>query len=212
MSIICPTVTASDPVEYRHQIERIAHFAVRLHLDFMDGLFTPTKSPELTQIWWPAGVKADVHIMYRQPAKTLPVILKHKPHLVVIHAEAEGNFQEFANALHEAGIKVGVAILAKTPVEPLRRAIESIDHVLIFSGDLGRFGGRADLSLLKKVTKLREYKSSLEIGWDGGINEHNIEALIKGGIDVLNVGGFIQKADNPGAAYAKLKVLAKKHK
>ena len=81
------------------------------------------------------------------------------------------------------------------------------DHVLIFSGDLGKHGGVADLSLLEKVNKIKALHPGAEIGWDGGINDTNAAKLIDGGVSVLNVGGFIQKSQKPDEAYAKLKSI-----
>lgn len=205
MAAICPTVTPTDPHDYRQQIERIAHFTERLHLDFMDGKLAPTKSPPLQAVWWPVGVKADLHLMYQQPDQYLSIILEHQPHLVIIHAEAQGDFASFAQSLHGTNIKVGVALLAKTSPKVIESSLDMIDHVLIFSGDLGHFGGRANLALLEKVKHLKELKPELEIGWDGGVNVTNAKQLVEGGVDVLNVGGFIQRAEDPHTAYAKIK-------
>ena len=47
-------------------------------------------------------------------------------------------------------------------------------------------------------------KPSLEIGWDGGINDQNAQVLARGGVDVLNTGGFIHHAAQPAAAYQAL--------
>jgi ribulose-phosphate 3-epimerase len=205
MATICPTVTANEPHEFREQMERIAHFAQRVHVDLMDGLFALTKSPKLEQVWWPHGLRADLHIMYKRPDLYLKQILDLEPSLVVIHAEAEGEFGPFAEALHDAGIKVGVALLEETEPELIKPALDMVDHVLIFSGSLGRFGGEAHIKLLGKILKLKKWKPELEIGWDGGINDKNAKQLIQGGVDVLNVGGFIQKAKDPEKAYDVLK-------
>lgn len=210
MAIICPSVTANDPHQYREQIERIESFAKRIHLDFMDGEFAPTESPPIESAWWPDRVTADVHIMYARPQDHLAKIIHLKPNLVVIHAEAEGHVQGIATTLHQAGIKIGVALLAKTPVSIVKADIKHIDHVLVFSGNLGYYGGKADLSLLDKVKQLRRLKKGLEIGWDGGINADNVASLVHGGVDVLNVGGFIQRAEQPSVAYATLETLAGK--
>lgn len=209
MAVICPTVTAFDPHQYREQIERIAHFAERIHIDMMDGLFAKTKSPPLAQAWWPHSVPVDLHLMYERPDLYLETIIKLEPTLVIIHAEAEGNFGPFASELHEHGIKVGVSLLQESQPEMIEPAIKHIDHVLLFSGNLGKFGGDADLHLLGKILKLKKMKPGLEIGWDGGINDENARALMKGGVDVLNVGGFIQKAPDPAANYDKLAALIK---
>lgn len=209
MAIICPTVLASEPHEYREQMERIAGFGKRVQIDLTDGLFTLTKTISLEQVWWPHSFKADLHLMYKRPDLFLDQILDLEPSMVIIHAEAEGKFDPFAKALQEGNIKVGVALLQETEPELIKPALGLIDHVLIFSGDLGRFGGAAQLSLLGKILKLKKWKPSLEIGWDGGVNDKNAKQLAKGGVDVLNVGGFIQNAKNPEKAYKSLKQLIK---
>ena len=201
---VCPTVTALDPADYHKQISRIAPFAARIHIDLADGAFTPVKLTPVDQVWWPGGVRADMHVMHQRPLQHAKMYLSLGPQLVIVHAEAEGDFVLFADFLHKHGIEAGVALKPETPVETIRPALPWIDHVLIFSGNLGHFGGQADLSLLDKVAELKRLKPQLEIGWDGGINDTNAQVLARGGVNVLNTGGFIQHAANPGAAYRTL--------
>jgi ribulose-phosphate 3-epimerase len=205
VAVICPTVTALDPHEYREQMERIEPFAERVHIDLMDGELAPTKSPGLDHVWWPENLKADIHLMYQKPMDQLEQLVKLKPNLVVIHYEAEVDHAHFATHLRENGIKAGLAILQDTPAEKTFEILNCFDHVLIFSGNLGHHGGEANLDLLGKIPFLRQQKPDLEISWDGGINDQNAKRLIEGGVDVLNVGGFIQNSDDPTTAYAKLK-------
>jgi len=212
MAIICPTVTAYDEVSYNYQLNNVEMFIERVHLDFMDGQMTPKKSPYLKQAWWPKGLVADIHLMYARPLEYVDTIIDLKPDLLIVHAEASGNFMQLAERMKKAGIKVGVALLAKTNVSEIEPVLNIIDHVLIFSGDLGSFGGHADLSLLTKVQQLKSSRANLEIGWDGGINEHNVKQLAEAGVGVLNVGGAIQRSDNPGLAYARLKAMVEEDK
>lgn len=156
-------------------------------------------------MWWPGGVRADLHVMYQRPFDHLAALVALRPQLIIVHAEAEGNFMEFADACHKHGIEVGVALLPETPVEAIQPALPVIDHVLIFSGHLGHFGGHADMSLLGKAQRLRDLKPQLELGWDGGVNAQNAKLLVLGGIDVLNAGGFLHGAKDSKAAYATLK-------
>jgi ribulose-phosphate 3-epimerase len=207
MATICPTITAFEPHEYREQMERVTPFAKRVHIDLMDGDFAPTRSPDLKQIWWPADVTADVHLMYRKPMEHLEQLVKLKPNLVIIHNEANVHHMHFAAELHQHDIKVGLAILHDTPIEYAFQVMHSFDHVLIFSGKLGYHGGQADLGCLDKVHKVRQHHPDAEISWDGGINDQNAKLLADGGVDVLNVGGYIQKADNPAAAFLNLQTL-----
>ncbi len=207
MAVICPTVLAGSEQGYKEQMDAITPFAGRIQIDLMDGVFTPHTSVGLERIWWPAGVIADIHLMYAHPLAHVASITQLKPNLLIVHAEAEGSFLEVVDYLKPHGIKVGLALLKPTAVSVIEPVLDEVDHVLIFSGDLGSFGGHADMELLNKVHQLRRLKPKLEIGWDGGVNEHNIKQLADGGIDVLNVGGAIQRADNPQAAYARLKAL-----
>lgn len=208
MALIVPTVTAFEPHEYRAQMEKLATFAQRIHIDLMDGEFAPTQSPGLDQVWWPEGVVADIHLMFQRPADQLEQLIKLKPHLVVIHAEAEVDHFDFAAKLNQAGIRAGLAILAETPVSDYYDYFPSFDHALVFSGKLGYHGGLADTRLLNKVSELHEKFPHLEVGWDGGINLENIRELATNGVQVLNVGGAIAQAADPAAQYDLLVIQA----
>lgn len=204
MAIICPTVTAFEPHEYRAQMERAIGLSGRVHIDLMDGEFAPTTSPDLLQIWWGHNTLADIHLMYQRPMDHLQQLLKLRPHMVIVHNEATVHHMHFAAELHKAEIKVGLALLHDTPVEYAHQVMHSFDQVLVFSGDLGYHGGKADLALLEKVKYLRKHHPEVEIAWDGGINAQNAKQLVDAGVDVLNVGGYIQKSEDPEGAYAKL--------
>lgn len=201
MSVISPTVTAFDTHEYRTQMERVRGFAKRIHVDLMDGEFAPTKSPNLEHIWLPHHIEADIHLMYQKPMEYVETLIKLKPHMVVIHNEADVHHMHFAAELHKHDILVGLAVLADTPIEYAAQVMHSFDQVLIFSGHLGYHGGQADLGLLSKVAYVREHHPEAEIAWDGGITAENARQLVEAGVEVLNTGGYIQKADNPEAAY-----------
>jgi ribulose-phosphate 3-epimerase len=198
-------VTTDDPAVYKKQIEETLGYAHRLHIDLSDGIFTRNKLLDIADVWWPGGVRADLHVMYQSPFEHLPIMIGLQPQLSIVHAEADGDFMEFARLAHRHSIEVGVALLPETPVDAIQPALEVIDHVLIFSGNLGHFGGHADMSLLGKVQRLRDLKPRLEIGWDGGVNADNAKVLSAGGVDVLNAGGYLHGAKDSAKAYATLK-------
>jgi ribulose-phosphate 3-epimerase len=205
MAIVCPTVTAFDLKQYEVQLNRLAPFAKRIHIDLMDGKFAPTKSPDLQDIHLLDGVVNDIHLMYAKPHDYLDQLIKLKPHLVVVHYEADLQHRQFVRQLHDAGIKAGLALLHDTEVATVLEDLEGYDHALIFSGDLGHHGGKADLHIRGKTQEIRAKYPDIEIGWDGGINVTNASMLVQSGVEVLNVGGFIQRASDPANAYAILK-------
>lgn len=205
MAVICPTVTAYDAYDYNQQIKTLKGFATHIHIDLMDGQFAPTKSPDLDHIWWPPEFTADIHLMYQRPMDYIDQLIKLKPRIVIIHNEADVHHMDFAARLHAAGIEAGLAILHDTPAEYTFQIVHSFDHVLVFSGNLGYQGGStADLGCLDKVMQIKSQYPEVEIGWDGGINQLNAKLLEAGGVDILNVGGFIKNADDPRSAYATL--------
>ena len=206
MASVCPTVTPYDTHQYREQVERVAAFAKRMHLDFMDGEFVETKSPLLIEVWRPEVDVLDIHLMYKNPVIEIAAALKLNPSLIIIHAEAE-NVKGAIEQIKSAGVKAGLALLMTTPASAAINLIDQLDYVLVFSGSLGHYGGHADLSLLSKVQEIKDVKPSIEIGWDGGINDQNVRQLVDGGVDVLNAGGFIQRAESPAEAYNKLQRL-----
>lgn len=204
MADICPTVTAYSIAEYSAQLQRVSNITERLHIDLMDGVFAPTKSPDIQDIWLSPGHQNDIHLMYQEPMDVIDALIKLQPSLVIIQNEAHVHHMHFASELHKHGIKVGLALLQDTPTHYAHQIMHSFDHVLVFSGKLGHHGGHADLALLEKVKDIRRHHPEVEIGWDGGVDEHNITELLAAGVDVINVGGFIQKSSDPQAAYATL--------
>jgi ribulose-phosphate 3-epimerase len=205
---VTPSITAGDPAEYQRQMERVSAFAPRVHIDIADGTMSPVHLTSIDEIWWPGTVRADIHVMYKRPLEHLPALIALQPQLIIVHAEGEGSYFEFAEACHHHGIETGIALLQTTPVEQIKGGLDLIDHVLVFSGDLGHFGGKANPALLSKVKLLKQLKPQLEIGWDGGVNLQNAAALAKAGVEVLNTGGYIQQADDPQSAYEELMAKA----
>jgi ribulose-phosphate 3-epimerase len=208
MPIVCPAILAADNDQYREQIEKVGHFAERMQIDLTDGKFAKSQTIKPEDAWWPVGIKVDFHLMYQDPTDAINTILEHQPNMIIVHAEADGQMNHFASTCKHNGVKVGVAILQNTPAEAVIGALDVIDHLLIFSGNLGSYGGHANLDLLSKVKVLKQHKPNLEIGWDGGINQANISQLAFGGVDVFNVGGYLQNSANPEHAYKTLSRIA----
>lgn len=205
MSVIAPSILARDREEYERQLQAIRYVAERIHIDLADGeLAAQTLGPD--GIVWPEGIEADIHLMYQDPLRVIDEMIALRPSLVIVHSEANDVLQAIEE-LQLSGIRAGLAITQKTSVESVAHIISVVDHVLVFSGSLGHFGGVADLTLLDKVKEVTVINPDVEIGWDGGANIDTIPRLQQGGIDVIVVGGAIQKADDPARAYAELQAL-----
>lgn len=204
MSVVAPTILTENPDDYKASVERLHGFAKRVHIDISDGEFAPTFTVGAAQVWWPQEWVVDIHAMVARPSEHLETLVSLKPHLIIFHAEAEEDVVSVLQHVKKFGIKAGVALLRGTVPSTAQQAIETADHVMIFSGELGKYGGTASLMQLEKVRLIRNINQGVEIGWDGGINLENAYSISQGGVDVLNVGGTIAKAENPEKTYKAL--------
>jgi len=203
MPIICPTITANSE-QYESYILDYTKFAKRLHIDLSDGKFTLNETIGIDEVYWPWNIPVDLHLMYKNPGDYIEQIIALAPSVVIIHPESEVDVRDFSEKMKKNNIKTGLALMPDKNVESLAEYTDFIDYILIFSGKLGFYGGVADLSLTSKINDIKKLYPGKEIAWDGGINDSNVESLIKSGVDVLNVGGFIAGAEDKHEAFNKL--------
>jgi ribulose-phosphate 3-epimerase len=211
MSQIVPTIMAETIDQLRESTARVQPFARRVHIDISDGEFSPTFLINETQLFWPEGWEVDIHAMVARPSEHIQQLIQLKPSLIIFHAEVQENLLALIAAVKQAGIKAGIALLKTTVPATIEAEIKAADHVMIFSGDLGKFGGTASMMQLEKVRLVKRINPGVEIGWDGGVKVENAYTLTQGGVDVLNVGGEIANSQVPADTYNELVKEINKH-
>lgn len=204
MSEIAPCITVETPEQYNAMVEKIKPFAKRVQIDISDGQFSPVLMVPPDKLWWPKEWVVDIHAMINSPMDYLNSLVKLKPNLIIFHVETGVDLVSIMKTIRQYGIKAGVAILKPSVPLDYEEIIKEADHVLVFCGDLGYYGGKASLMQLEKVRLIKAINPKAEIGWDGGVNIENAFTLSQGGVDVLNSGGAIGNAENPSEIYDKL--------
>lgn len=204
MSEIAPCITVETPEQYNAMVEKIKPFAKRVQIDISDGQFSPVLMVPPDKLWWPKEWVVDIHAMVNSPMDYLNSLVKLKPNLIIFHVETGVDLVSIMKTIRQYGIKAGVAILKPSVPLDYEEIIKEADHVLVFCGDLGYYGGKASLMQLEKVRLIKAINPKAEIGWDGGVNIENAFTLSQGGVDVLNSGGAIGNAENPSEIYDKL--------
>ena len=202
--VIAPSITVETEEEFKASVARIEGFASRVHIDVSDGAFAPVFMVEPEKIWWPRQWVVDIHAMVTTPMDYLDRLVSLKPNLIIFHAETGVDLLPIMENIKRLGIKAGIALLKQTVPATVSTAIKAADHVLVFSGDLGHYGGTASLMQLEKVRLIKAINPTVEIGWDGGISVDNAFTLSQGGVNVFNIGGALAKADDPASVYATL--------
>lgn len=211
MAVIAPTMLCETEDDYKATVERLHPFAQRVHIDLTDGEFAPTFTVGVNQLWWPQEWIVDIHAMVAHPSQYVDALIQLHPNTVIFHVEASEDLAPTIAKLKQAGIKAGVALLRPTVPSEVSNYIEIADHVLVFSGDLGHYGGTASLMQLEKVRLIRKIHPEVEVGWDGGANVENVFSLAQGTVDVINCGGAVNKAADPPAAYKQMVDEINKH-
>lgn len=211
MSVIAPAILVDTPEAYKASVDRYHPFAQRVHIDLSDGEFTPSFTVGIDQLWWPQEWTVDIHAMVARPMEYIEPLVALKPHTIIFHVEAVADIVPILKRVKQAGVRAGIALQRPTVPSTVEEAIKEADHVMVFTGNLGQYGGTASLMQLEKVRLIKAINPNVEIGWDGGVNVDNAYTLTQGGVDVLNVGGAIANAVEAGQVYATLVSEINKH-
>jgi ribulose-phosphate 3-epimerase len=210
MVVIAPTILVEDQEAYNQKIAALTDFAERVHIDVSDGEFSPTLTLQEDQIWWPKEWQADLHMMVKYPSQHIDAVVNLHPSLAIFHVEVDEDLLPILDTLKKNDIKAGIALLKTTYPPSVQQYIEAADHVMIFSGELGKNNGKASMLQLEKVHMVKKMNALAEIGWDGGANEENVFGIAGAGVDVINVGGAIDSAMDMASTYKILVKMANK--
>lgn len=208
MAVIVPAILTDDPADFAARLKRVEPFATRIHIDITDGEFAPSKTLGLAQVYGFAGAEIDLHLMMHQPERQLETIISLNPALVIWHFEARADHQRILDDLGQVGIKRGLALLPETGPEQIAAHVAGLDHVLVFTGHLGYYGGEMKTDCLAKIPELKKARADLEVGVDGGVNFETAKLAVEAGADVLDSGNFIQTAPSPKRTFEKLMQIA----
>lgn len=204
MTIISPSILSLDFTQLNTQMEAVnASQAQWLHYDVMDGHFVPnlTFGPDILKAFRKlTDCELDVHLMITDPETYAPVFIKAGAQWLTFHYEAMENAEacrKLAKQLRQWGVKPGISIKPKTPVDVLEDLWQDFDLVLVMSVEPGFGGQQFDPSALEKIAQLRAWaqaeNADLRIEVDGGINAETGKLCKQAGADVLVAGSYIFK-------------------
>ena len=213
---IVPTVVPDSFADVSAAFERVRSFSPALHIDAADG----TLAPNMT--WVPASGERlpeaavftyEAHLMMSRPDAAVRAFLAAGVTRIVVHAEAFHN-GEAAHGMFTAWRTQGarsitLALLIDTPLDVIESFRSHIDGIMLMTiGSIGRQGIPFDDHSFGRVAELASRYSDIAIAVDGGVNETNIAALARVGASRFSVGSALATAQDPAAAYRRLKTLA----
>ena len=198
-NIIAPSVLSADFGNLARDIEMLNNSECTwLHLDIMDGVFVPNLSfgfPVVESIAAVAKKPLDAHLMIVNPDNYIERFAKLGVEYLTVHLEACTHLNRTIAAIHDCGMKAGVALNPHTNVALLEDILGELDLALIMSVNPG-FGGQKFIpGSVAKVRKLRQMIAScgskclIEI--DGGVGEDNVAMLAEAGVDAFVAGSSV---------------------
>jgi len=212
--ILAPSLLAADFTRLGNEIDTCLNSNIRwLHCDIMDGHFVPNISygPFIVEAVRRAAPETflDVHLMIEDPDDFIVSFSEAGSNMITVHQEACPHLHRTVQHIKSQGCMAGVAINPATSVDLLYPILPDIDMVLVMSVNPG-FGGQSFIeSSYKKVYKLNEIRSQMNMTYiievDGGVGSKNATKLIQKGADVLVAGSSVFKTDNVQGAIKELR-------
>lgn len=188
-----------------------------LHVDVMDGHFVPNLSFGALVIKGlrdkiPKGTAFfDCHLMVSNPEQWIDDVAKAGADQYTFHYEATENHEQVIEKIRAKGMKVGIALKPKTPVDVLYPLADKIDIALIMTVEPG-FGGQKFMAdMMPKVSALRSKFPNLNIEVDGGLGPDTIDQAASAGANVIVAGTSVYKAQSPKDVISTLRETVKQH-
>ncbi|WFU25479.1 ribulose-phosphate 3-epimerase [Bradyrhizobium sp. CB1717] len=169
-----------------------------LHIDVMDGRFTPSVTFGASLIKAlkqerETSIPLDVHLLIEDVDRYFETYLAAGADILTIHLEASRNPYRTLEGIRAARCRTGLAILPATPVSAIQELLPLIDLLLIMTVHPGE--SRFLSSVVAKIERLRllanQTGRAFRIGVDGGVRPDTLPSMVAAGADWIVAGSAI---------------------
>ena len=203
MHILSPSMLSADYGYLADNFATLRRAGVTwIHIDNMDGAFVPNLSigiPIVKSVRKCTDLFFDVHLMINEPIRYVKEFAAAGSDLITVHYEACSDLDATLAAIHERGVKAGLSIKPKTPVEVLLPYLDKVDLILMMSVEPG-FGGQSYIpestARIAEVRKMiDESGRDIDLEVDGGVNDKTVQEVLDAGANVIVAGSAVFRGD-----------------
>ncbi|MFA4910156.1 MAG: ribulose-phosphate 3-epimerase [Desulfobacteria bacterium] len=199
---IVPAILTDKLEDFQNMLNIAKGFTDYVQVDFMDGVFVPSKSISLDALM---GMKIpldmEAHLMVKDPNAYLASLKSIGAKKVILHFEADPDPENVISNIRNLGMEAGLAINPKTAISEFQSLVPHVDSFLFLSVDPGFYGSPFIPGVLDEIRCFRAQFPSAFIGIDGGISLDNIKKLKASGVDYACVGSRIFLQPDPKESY-----------
>ncbi len=196
-------------------LRRITGHADVLHIDVADGHFAPAMLffPDLVAAMRKVtAIPIHVHLMVddAQLVSQAMQFADAGSDLISVHAE-NANAQDAITAIAARGLAAGVVLKVDTPVAAAQPFLGSIQFLTLLGTAIGVKGqglneaAPARLTQAKAMIAASKTRHRIVLAADGGIRDHTVPLLHKGGAETVVLGSLAFGASDLAARMAWLK-------
>lgn len=194
---IAPSILASDFSRLGEEIKAVIDAgADMIHLDIMDGHFTPNITfgpPVVAALREHCSVPMDVHLMISDPDAYVADFANAGADILSFHVEAAIHPHRTIAKIKELGCQAGIVLNPGTTHDEIEYLVDYVDMVLIMTVNPG-FGGQQFIpEMIQKIQCVRAMLGDRDLEVDGGIDSVTAREVVEAGANVLVAGSYIYR-------------------
>lgn len=188
--MIIPSIASADQLRIAESLDHFNGYP--LHVDIEDGNFTPNITFGLETVrsiarYYPG--RLDCHLFVTNPYAYIEELAKLGIWGISFQIEAEPFPLRTINHIKEKSIKAGIGINLATQSDAVSFFADSLDYVIVMTGEPDNNELSFYPKALKKIRVLRDIlPKNVDVWADGGINRTNFVDCINSGADHLVFG------------------------